>query len=149
MPTKTKDIFKIYLSHAIMGKNGADATEAEIQTNIDTALKVGKELKAYFIDWQKMDGYPEIQLYVPAEHEEFVQRAYKMGFMTITEILAVDCDIINTCDLLLVYGDYLSSGMKVEIEYADKNKIPILNFCRLMPVVVDSIKAVINMIYQY
>lgn len=149
MPTKTKNIFKIYQSHSIMGKNGMDATEAEIQANIDAALKISKELKAYFIDWYKMDGYPEIQLHVPAEHEVFVHRAYKMGFMTITEILAVDCAIIDTCDLLLVYGDYLSNGMKVEIEYADKNKIPILNFCRLMPVVVDSVKTIIDMIHRY
>ena len=119
------NIFKVYMSHTIMGAKGEDADDEYIKANLDRALWAGGQFKAHFLDWERMDGFPKIDLHVPAEYESFVSIAYKKKLLTIPEILEVDCAIIRGCDLLLVYGAYHSSGMKVEISYANKHKIPI------------------------
>ena len=56
-------IFRIYISHCIRGANGNSATQEEIDKNIEIAKEVGRELQAYAIDWEKMDGFPPIYIY--------------------------------------------------------------------------------------
>jgi len=112
---------KAYLSHAIMGVNGANATEEYINANNKKAICMGKNLRTLI---------PNLSLHIPAEHEAFVHRAYTMGHLTIDQILDIDCDIINGVDIVLVYNHegQLSNGMKREIDYANKHKIPIIVF---------------------
>ena len=131
-----KRVFKIYLSHSIRGPSGVNATTEEIGANLRKYVVVGTEIKAYLIDWEKMDGFPKTELYVPADHDEFVQIAFDKEYINEKQILDVDCDIIKTCNLLLACGDYIQSrGMKVEIQYAKDNGVPVY----FMPTISDSI----------
>ena len=148
---KKKRGLRVYLSHCIRGPKGENAPHKEIQQNIKKFKKVGQELQSYFFDWEKMEGFPKIDLYVPAEHDEFVMIAYSKGFITETEILDVDCTIIDTCDLLISWGfpkDTGSNGMKIECEHAYKQQIPIYTMDDLSPIAVDSLKYVLYLILK-
>lgn len=107
---------KIYLSHAIMGVKGTNALEEYIQENLQKAINLAVMLRAV---------YPDVQFYVPAEHEDFVNRTYKKGYLTIDQILDIDCDIIATCDAVLFYNHegVLSNGMKKELKFTQENCI--------------------------
>ncbi len=104
-----------------MGIKGKEATEETMVKNCKKAIRYGNELR---------DVYPNVEFYIPAEHEGFVHRAYKMGFLTIDQILQIDCDIILTCDLVILYNHelVLSSGMKIEYEFAFENNIQTVNW---------------------
>jgi len=143
---KTESIYRIYLSHIIRGKAGEDATEEEIEKNLEIARIVGEQLKAYFIDWEKMDGFPKIYLYVPGEHDEFVQIAYKQGYLTETEVLTTDCQIISRCQLVIMYGNYHSKGMRVEGEFAAKEGIPIYQMPIFNNITVEALKFCIHLL---
>ena len=112
---------KAYLSHPIMGKQSRDATEEYIEVNNAKAAFTGHLIRA---------ALPELDLHVPSDMEAFVHRAYKLGHMTIDQILDVDCNIITECDVLLVYDHefHTSSGMQREIDHANSLGIPIVVF---------------------
>lgn len=112
---------KAYLSHAIMGVKGSDATEEYIKSNNRKAIEMGETIRGCF---------PELDLHIPAEHEAFVHRAYTKGYLTIDQILDIDCDIINGVGLVLVYNHegHCSRGMKREIDHAESKGIPIIVF---------------------
>lgn len=123
---RTEDIFRIYMSHAIRGPKGQNATKKDIEENIAKHIKIGTEIKAYLIDWEKMDGLPRCDLYIPAEHDEFVQIAFDKKYLDEKKILDVDCEIIERCNLVIAFGDPLDSrGMQIELDYAANNGIPI------------------------
>ena len=72
---------------------------------------------------------------MPADHDEFVQIAFSKEYINEKQILDVDCDIINTCSLLIACGyPAQSRGMQVEIQYAKDNGIPVY----YMPTISDS-----------
>ena len=122
-----KEVFRIYLSHYIRGPKGNEATQKDIAENIAKHIAIGTEIKAWLIDWEKMDGFPKCDLYIPAEHDEFVQIAYNKSYIKEEQILDVDCNIIRKCSLLIAWGDpSRSTGMTVEVEYAGRIGIPIL-----------------------
>lgn len=141
-----KDIFNIYMSHTIRGKKGLLATKKEVDTNIRKALWVGEQIKAYLLDWEKMDGLPRSNLYIPGEHDEFVQIVYKKKWLSEEQILAADCEIIDQCNMLIAYGDYHSRGMEVEIAHAAKKEIPVYIMPNLSDAVVQHLKNCIIMI---
>lgn len=143
---KENEIFRIYFSHIIRGKKGNKATDQEIQDNIDRAVWVGTQLKSYLLDWEKMDGFPKLDLYIPGEHDEFVQIAWKKKFINEEQILNVDCTILDRCRLIILYGDYLSKGMKIEFEHAKSNDISIFSMPSLSDLSVDSLKFAIKLI---
>lgn len=123
---------KAYLSHSIMGKMGSSATEEYIKSNNRKAVVMGKNIRGCF---------PEIDLHVPAECEAFVHRAYKMGHLTIDQILDIDCDIVDGVDLLLVFNheNHISHGMKVEMDHAKEHNIPVVEFSEMNLEVIDEI----------
>lgn len=108
---------KIYVSHQIRGKYGNKATDKQMKANCAKAMQFGKLLRL---------NCPGIDYYVPAEHDEWITLAFQQGIITDKQILSIDCDILSTCDGLLVYtpDDYLSLGMGIEVEYATNNGIP-------------------------
>lgn len=108
---------RIYISHSIRGKFGIKATKEQMTKNCKKAIKLGKWLR---------ENFPDIIWYVPAIHDEFVSIAYIRGYMTEEQILNVDCELIKGCSALLVYSpdNYISGGMKTEIDFACKNFIP-------------------------
>ncbi len=101
-----------YLSHAIRGKAGPEASHDTQARNCRDAMLVANTLRKLF---------PKLTLYVPAENETFVQIAYDTGHLSEKQILDIDCRIINNMDGLLVYvapGDELQGGRKIEYDHA-------------------------------
>lgn len=144
---KTKP-FRIYMSHSIRGKNGVNATQEEIDKNIEHAIEVGTQIQAYAIDWEKMEGFPPINIYVPANHDEFVQIAYHEGYLNETQILDTDCIIINRCDLVIVYGEPYSRGMQIELSYATRMEIPVFKMPVLNEMTIDALRYVIYLLLK-
>lgn len=110
---------RVYVSHSICGKMGKDATDEYMKANNNKAILFGKNLRYHF---------PSVDLYVPGEHDEFVMIAYRKKIISIPEILDVDCEIINQCNFLIAYSPdgFISNGMQVEIDHANKEGIPVL-----------------------
>ncbi len=110
---------RAYFSHSIRGKKGADCTLAEQKQNcqaaIDTANKIRRQC-------------PWLDLYVPAENEEFVQIAFKQGYLKEKQILEIDCLIADRYnDAMLIFiplGDELQGGRLYEFNHAIDNIIP-------------------------
>lgn len=109
----------IYVSHSIRGKKGKDATEEDMKQNNQKAIVFGKQLRRLF---------PKLCVYVPGDHDEFVLIAYLWGYLTEKQILQIDCDIVQKRNFVIAYtpDGYLSKGMKIEIEYAGMNGIPVI-----------------------
>jgi hypothetical protein len=62
-----------------------------------------------------------IDLYVPGEHEDFVNIAYRDKYLTIEQLLEIDCKIIDGVDLVIFFAPdkmQLSPGMQVEYDHA-------------------------------
>lgn len=114
---------KIYLSHPIRGRKGKDATFADMENNNKITITKAKQLRQAICD-------DNIYIYVPAEHDQFVLIAYKRKLLTEKDILDIDCEIVDDCDLLLVYNweGYISRGMQREIDCANDNGISIFTF---------------------
>lgn len=102
-----------YFSHSIRGKKGNKATEIDMRRNCEEAMKVAEWIR---------ENIPEIELYVPAEHEDFVLIAYTDKYLTEKQILAVDCKILKKRDFHIVHevGGWLGGGIGVEIDAAKK-----------------------------
>jgi hypothetical protein len=123
-----KGLFRIYMSHPIRGAKGRKATAEDMYKNCMNTQRVATEIRAYLYDWFRMHGdVPRIDLYVPAEHDEFIQIAYDEGQLTVEQILDNDCVIVGRCNMLIAYGP-ISEGMKQEIDYAQAHNIPIFAF---------------------
>jgi len=140
-----KNKIRIYLSHPIRGYKRTNATDEYMIKNNQAAIHLGEELKAYFFDWYTQDGMPQIELYIPGEHDEFVLLAYQKGFLSETEILDVDCAIIDRCDILLAWKNPIhSNGMQREMKHAYNLGIPVLNFIILDNFVLSTIKRLVK-----
>ncbi len=101
-----------YLSHAIQGRLGNKATDAYMETNCKRVIQFTKKLRKEFGN--------QLDIYLPADHEEFVHRSFSMGLLSIDEILVIDCDIIKSKDILILYipDSYVSGGMIKEAHKA-------------------------------
>lgn len=128
---------RIYLSHAIRGAKGALATAEDMAVNCLKAtmfvevLRMNISYRAASGDLlyvEHRDGVLELgrgtEFYVPAEHEDFVSLAYQKGYVTESQILEIDCEILGRCDAVLALGP-ISSGMRAEIDYANSKNIPV------------------------
>lgn len=117
-------MIKVYVSHSIRGKKGLKATDADMRRNNDLAIIFGKALR------RKIPG---VEFYVPGDHDEFVIIAYRAGYLSEKQILEIDCKIVRSCNFMIAYtpDGYLSRGMKVEIEYANENGIPVIIVSKL------------------
>jgi hypothetical protein len=98
---------KLYLSHPITGLPGT--TQDQRKDLLKRAIAFGKKLREC--------GY---DVHVPAECEGFVEVAHSMSLLTVDDILAVDCNIINMCDgvVFLNLQGAFSHGMEVEFKHA-------------------------------
>ena len=111
---------KVYISHSIRGKMGDAATKEYMDANNKKAIAFGETLSKEF---------PNISFHVPGAYEEFVGPAYRKGHLTEKQILDIDCDIISDGSFIVVFSpdDFISKGMKVEIDYALKHNIPVIS----------------------
>ena len=113
------DKIKVYVSHSIRGKMGDKATKEYMDANNKKAIAFGEALSKEF---------PDISFHVPGAYEEFVGPAYRKGHLTEKQILDIDCDIISDGSFIVIFSpdDFISKGMKVEIDYAVKHSIPVI-----------------------
>jgi len=123
-------LIRIYMSHAIRGARGKDATAEDMQANNNAAMKAARVIRAYL--------YPlPVELYCPGEHDEFVMIAYHKGVLSEEQILDTDCEIVKRCDILVWYSALgPSSGAEVERDAARLCgtcivEIPALDVCYL------------------
>lgn len=99
--------------------------------------------KAKLIANMIRNALPSIEIYVPAESEDFVLTAYQKHYVTEEQILDVDCTIIKGCDGVIIYvpeGDKLQGGRLVEYNYAHALK-PIFIF--------KNVEDIINRLAEY
>ena len=132
-------IVTAYLSHPIRGLKGDDATKEEMLANDAAAKTVGDMLSLHF---------PELDIYVPGDHDRFPQICLNKGYLTIEQILDVDVAIVLDCDLLLVYNpeSHVSSGMQVEIDAAENAGKPIVMFENINAETIQQIAEAIDII---
>lgn len=72
--------------------------------------------------------YPTLDIYVPAEGEPFVGRAYKSEWLTEEQILDIDCRILEQdCSLLIIYPymGQIGRGSFIELARAFEDTIPV------------------------
>lgn len=110
---------RAYISHTIRGKYGVAATNEQRKENSEKCISFGNALRKEF---------PNIDFYIPGEHHEIDTIAYRKGYMTEEQILDIDCVIISRCNFIVVFSpdDFISTGMKIEIDHAVKNSIPVV-----------------------
>ena len=111
---------RAYISHAIRGKSGPDATDEERKKNSDKAITFGNVLRKEFSN---------VDFYVPGEHYEIDTISYRKGYMTEEQILDIDCEIISRCNFMVVFApdDYIGGGMQIEVDYCVVNSIPVIS----------------------
>ena len=108
----------VYYSHPIRGKQGDDAPQIVVDTNCAISLRIANTIRSL---------YPQLDVYVSAEHEEFVMASFSIYALTITQVLDIDCAILAKKDLVIVLdidGD-IYGGREVEINYAIDKRIPV------------------------
>ena len=140
--TTASSVFSIYLLYPIDRDD-----EESFYKLLQEYINVGTEIFAYLIDWEKMDGLPKFRLYVPADHEVFVNSAYKSGFITQEQITHINCKIIETCDLLIQYDGW-ALGIDEELSCAKQNNIAIYNMPDLRLIAIDALKLAIEFIIR-
>lgn len=118
------ELLRVYLSHPIRGANRVTSKESEkpiMDVNISKALAMGQAIRSYC---------PFASLYIPGEHEEFVNRAYEKYYLIEPTILEIDCDIIRSSDCVLFYNheNKFSSGMHAEWTVVNEEKVPSFTF---------------------
>lgn len=119
MNTRKDMIMRVYLSHAIRGKSGSECTPISLKENCRAAIEIGNKIR---------DACPWADVYIPAEHEGFVQKAYDKRYLTEKQILDIDCDIVAECDIIIIYvpeGDELQGGRLVEHDFAINECMPV------------------------
>jgi hypothetical protein len=107
------------MSHHIRGPLGEDATEEDELRNMQQAMEFANQLRV---------AYPEVEFYVPAEHNEFVMTAYFEHDLSEAVVLKTDVIILKKRDFVTIYapGGYISKGMKIEIDAAIEVGIPVV-----------------------
>lgn len=114
---------RFYVSHSIRGKYGKDATPTQMKENCDRIIAIANEIRT---------ALPPIKLYVPAEHEDFVNRTHELGYLTEEQILEIDCMIVDDCDggviIFTPPDDPMCGGRTVEWEHAIATGKPVCFF---------------------
>lgn len=113
--------YTAYFSHHIRGLKGDDATDQDMIENREDAIKVCNQVRELLPDWE---------IYCPAEVDEVVSELFKSKAIGEKEILAADCKIIDRRDALFAYckDNHISRGMQIELDHAQKVKIPSITF---------------------
>ena len=110
---------EVYLSHSIRGKLGSDSTPESLNENRFAAIEVGNKIRL---------ECPWANIYIPAEHEGFVQKALGKKYITEKQVLDIDCDIVAEHEILIIYvpeGDELQGGRLIEHNFAVDECMPL------------------------
>lgn len=120
---------RTYLSHSIRGKLGNACPPDQLKKNCEAAKVTAQLIR---------NSCPWLDLYVPAEHENFVQKAFDKKYITEKQILDIDCDILAECDNIVIWvpaGDELQGGREVEHDFA-------INECMHVCIFKEAIEAI-------
>lgn len=116
---------KIYMSHAIRGAKGPKATDADMRANNIAAMGAASIIRQVLLSVEAKYEC-NIEVYCPADHDEFVMIAYRNCVLTEAQILAVDCEIVERCQALIWYSQLgPSNGAEIEMKHALTCNIPI------------------------
>lgn len=110
----------VYVSHPIRG-NAENPTPEQIWRNCQMGVDVGRVLSFWF---------SSVEFYVPGEHDHFPQMAMSLGYLSVDDVIDIDCAILQACQAVVaVYpvGESPSAGMMEEINCADEFAIPVLH----------------------
>jgi hypothetical protein len=122
---------RIYFSHAIRGQVGPSAGIDTQNNNCDAAKEMARKVEKFIASCG--DRIP-LSFYIPAEHEDFVQIAYRDKIICEEKILEVDCKIITErCDACIVYVPYwdiLQGGRETEWKHCIDTDVPVCIFSR-------------------
>ncbi len=137
MMNSTSEQFNIFLAYPTHRTD-----EDNFYRVTKTYINIGTQIKAYLIDWEKMDGLPKCDIYVPAEHEKFIHCAYTNGLLSEVHIIATNCEIINGCDLLILFGGFKLKDNAViqEVVYAREKGVAIYTMPDLSPTAINALK---------
>ncbi len=111
---------RVYFSHSIRGKLGSTCPIEIQEKNCAAAIEIANEIR-----W----SCPEFDIYVPAEHEEFIMISQDLKYLTEKQILEIDCVIVDRCDITIVYvpeGDKLQGGRKIEFDHVRNTGKPVI-----------------------
>ena len=117
-------MFKVYLSHRICG--GKDTmSQIEMDKNCQAARDFADSILTGVELVSEIDA---IEIYVPGgPTEQFVSRAVSKRMLTVEQVLKIDCDIMRSKDMVIVWvpqGDTLNGGREVEVDFAVDHDIP-------------------------
>ncbi len=137
MMNSTSKQFNIFLAYPTHRKD-----EDNFYRVTKTYVNIGIQIKAYLIDWEKMDGLPKCDIYVPAEHEKFIHFAYLNGLLPEEHITTINCGIIDTCDLLILFGGFktVDNVAIQEAVYAREQGVAIYTMPDLSPTAINALK---------
>ena len=110
---------RVYVSHSIRGKLGVNATPESMAENNKLAHEAVLMMRLVI---------PEIDFYVPGEHDEVISLLYQDGRLGEKDIMWADCELIKrTCKVMIVFtpDGFISAGMQIEIDYAREHCIPV------------------------
>lgn len=93
----------IYMSHPIRGEDG------NIEENCKKASAAARRLRRCF---------PEVDFYVPAEHDLTLQILYDAEILTVDEIMMADLKILAACHGWMYYKHQESAGSEIEMKKA-------------------------------
>ena len=99
----------VYLSHPIRGSNN------DIEGNCKKAAAAARRLRRVF---------PEVDFYVPAEHDLTMQSLVFDGRISIEDVMFADLEILRACHGYMYYMFDKSVGS--EIEYANAKIISLI-----------------------
>ena len=127
---------KVYLSHKIRGDQGKNASNVYMKKNCDKAIEIANKIRK---------AISSLEIYCPGEHEfPLVNLIIRKNYLTIEQILEIDCSIIDRCDAVIVYvpeGDRIQGGRWIEYQYAKEHHKPIWKF--------SDVDDIINRLAQY
>jgi len=101
---------RAYYSAAIRGPAGNNATDEQIQKNLQKACIQAEKI-------QKLLG-EQLYIYCPHQHDQLIQLLWRKGQVTDSAILQADLQIQNTCDMTIVNDVIQSGGVELEIQNA-------------------------------
>lgn len=132
-----KRTLSCYMSHHIRGPEGDKATAETRMHNKRVAQRVGRELRAQF---------PNLELYVPGDSDEWAEIGYSEGIITVDQILDIDCCIIDARDCMIVYDQYgkLGGGMQREVDHCIETGKPCLLVTNLSDFSLGKIETFLN-----
>ena len=107
-----KKKIRVYASHAIRGVMGKDCPRKQRDFNKEKAISWGSKLWTYFGS--------QLELYIPGASDDWAEIGMEKGYLTVEQILDIDCEIISQYDAILVlnWEGVFSGGMKIEVKYA-------------------------------